>query len=139
MAACAEPAAKGASSALPAGWSVGAAPRRPAGRELGTPLQYLATILAVTHTVVGQKSLLARVRRIKGQADALERLIEGGQDVDCHRVLQQIAAIRGAVAGLMAEVLEGHLREHVAADNITPEQRHDEIEEVVAALRTYLK
>lgn len=93
----------------------------------------------MTHTVHGQKSLLARVRRIKGQADALERLIEAGQELDCGKVLQQIAAIRGAVAGLMAEVLEGHLREHVAAENITTEQRHEEIEEVVAVLRTYLK
>ncbi|HEU6456213.1 MAG TPA: metal/formaldehyde-sensitive transcriptional repressor [Roseateles sp.] len=93
----------------------------------------------MSHTVTGQKSLLARVRRIKGQADGLERLIEAGQDLDCGKVLQQIAAIRGAVAGLMAEVLEGHLREHVAAENITPEQRHEEIEEVVSVLRTYLK
>lgn len=93
----------------------------------------------MTHTVSGQKSLLARVRRIKGQADGLERLIEGGQDLDCGKVLQQIAAIRGAVAGLMAEVLEGHLREHVGAEGITPEQRHEEIEEIVSILRTYLK
>lgn len=93
----------------------------------------------MSHIVTGQKSLLARVRRIKGQADGLERLIGASQDLDCGKVLQQIAAIRGAVAGLMAEVLEGHLREHVAAEDITPEQRHEEIEEVVAALRTYLK
>lgn len=93
----------------------------------------------MSHTVTGQKSLLARVRRIKGQAEALERLIEAGQDLDCRGVLQQIAAIRGAVAGLMAEVLEGHLREHVAAEGITPEQRQDEVEEVVSVLRTYLK
>lgn len=79
------------------------------------------------------------MRRIKGQADGLERLIEAGQDLDCGKVLQQIAAIRGAVAGLMAEVLEGHLREHVAAEHITPERRQEEIEEVVAVLRTYLK
>lgn len=107
--------------------------------SMDTPLQYLAKIRDVTHTVHSQKSLLARVRRIKGQTEGLERLIEGGQDLDCGKVLQQIAAIRGAVGGLMAEVLEGHLREHVAAENVTPEQRSDEIEEVVAALRTYLK
>lgn len=93
----------------------------------------------MSHTVTGQKSLLARVRRIKGQADSLERLIEAGQDLDCSKVLQQIAAIRGAVAGLMAEVLEGHLREHVAAENITAEQRREEIEAVASILRTYLK
>lgn len=93
----------------------------------------------MTHTVKGQRSLLARVRRIKGQADGLERLIESGQDVDCGKILQQIAAIRGAVAGLMAEVLEGHLRDHVAAEDITPKQRLEEVDEVVAILRTYLK
>ncbi|WP_163570943.1 metal/formaldehyde-sensitive transcriptional repressor, partial [Klebsiella pneumoniae] len=68
------------------------------------------------HTVTGQKSLLARVRRIKGQAEALERVLVADRDVDCGKVLQQIAAIRGAVNGLMTEVLEGHLREHVGAD-----------------------
>ena len=93
----------------------------------------------MTHTVAGQKGLLSRVRRIKGQADALERLIESGQDMDCGAVLQQIAAIRGAVAGLMAEVLEGHLREHVGDAGLTPQQRQDEIGEVVAVLRRYLK
>jgi len=93
----------------------------------------------MTHTVKGQKGLLTRVRRIKGQADALERLIESGEDMECGRVLQQIAAIRGAVAGLMAEVIEGHLREHVAAEGITAEQRRGEIEELVTVLRTYLK
>ncbi|RTL17378.1 MAG: metal/formaldehyde-sensitive transcriptional repressor [Burkholderiales bacterium] len=91
------------------------------------------------HTVTGQKSLLARVRRIKGQAEALERVLVADRDVDCGKVLQQIAAIRGAVNGLMTEVLEGHLREHVGADGITPEKRHEEIEEVVSILRTYLK
>ena len=93
----------------------------------------------MTHTVKGQKSLLARVRRIKGQADGLERLIETGEDMDCGKVLQQIAAIRGAVAGLMAEVLEGQLRDHVAAADITPAQRQAEVDEVVSILRTYLK
>lgn len=54
-------------------------------------------------------------------------------------MLRQIAAIRGAVAGPMAEVLEDHLREPVAAEHITPEQRQDEVEAVMAIWRTYLK
>jgi len=93
----------------------------------------------MTHTIQGQKGLLARVRRIKGQADALERLLQEGIDSDCTAVLQQIAAVRGAVNGLMAEVLEGHLREHVAAEDITPEQRQDEVAHIVSILRSYLK
>ncbi|MBV8124634.1 MAG: metal/formaldehyde-sensitive transcriptional repressor [Paucibacter sp.] len=91
------------------------------------------------HTSRDRKSLLARVRRIKGQAEGLERLMLADEALDCGKVLQQIAAVRGAVAGLMAEVLEGHLREHVAAEDISAEQRRDEVEEVVAILRTYLR
>ncbi len=48
-------------------------------------------------------------------------------------------AIRGAVNGLMAEVLEGHLREHVGATDIPAHQRSADLEQVVAVLRSYLK
>lgn len=89
------------------------------------------------HTIKGKKPLLARVRRIKGQAEALEKALE--QDTECSAVLQQIAAIRGAVSGLMAEVLEGHLREHLAADDTPPQQRSEDLEQVVAVLRSYLR
>ena len=89
------------------------------------------------HTIKGKKQLLTRVRRIKGQAEALEKALE--QEVDCSAVLQQIAAIRGAANGLMAEVLEGHLREHLGADNISPQQRREDLDQVVTVLRSYLK
>ena len=66
-------------------------------------------------------------------------MLSDGSDDDCSAILQQIAAIRGAVNGLMALVLEGQLREHVGAENITPEQRHEEIEGIVSILKSYLK
>jgi len=47
------------------------------------------------HTIKGKKPLLTRVRRIKGQAEALEKALE--QESECSAILQQIAAIRGAV------------------------------------------
>ena len=56
-----------------------------------------------------KKKVLTRVRRIRGQIDALERSLEG--DAECRAILQQIAAVRGAANGLMAEVLESHIRE----------------------------
>src|SRR3546814_8943762 len=56
-----------------------------------------------------KKKVLTRIRRIRGQCEGLERALEAG--ADCAPVLQQIAAIRGAVNGLMSEVLESHLRE----------------------------
>jgi FrmR/RcnR family transcriptional regulator, repressor of frmRAB operon len=61
------------------------------------------------HTVEEKKSAVRRLRRISGQAQALERSIEEG--VECGSALQQLAALRGAVNSLMAEVLESHLRE----------------------------
>jgi DNA-binding FrmR family transcriptional regulator len=92
------------------------------------------------HTVKGKKPLLARVRRIKGQAAAIERALEEGEE--CMAVLQQIAAIRGAVNGLMAEVLEGHLREHLLDGATAPEQdpaRQQEVDQVMRIVRSYLK
>ena len=89
------------------------------------------------HTIKEKKQLLTRVRRIKGQADALETALEQGGD--CSAILQQIAAIRGAVNGLMAEVLEGHIREHLGVAESPAEQRSRDLENVVAVLRSYLK
>ncbi|MBA4710751.1 metal/formaldehyde-sensitive transcriptional repressor [Aquitalea aquatica] len=95
------------------------------------------------HTIKGQKPLLARVRRIKGQAAAIERALEEGQE--CMAILQQIAAIRGAVNGLMAEVLEGHLREHLlspepaAGEPEADSTRQEEVDQVMRIVRSYLK
>lgn len=91
----------------------------------------------MAHTITGKKKLLARVRRIKGQAEALERALSG--EAECTAVLQQIAAVRGAVNGLMAEVLEGHIREHLGPDAVEPAQRDEDVAAVVAALRSYLR
>lgn len=89
------------------------------------------------HTIHGKKKLLARVRRIKGQAEALEKALEN--ETECVAVLQQIAAIRGAVNGLMTEVLEEHIREHLGPEVVSPESRKEDVEQVVAVLRSYLK
>lgn len=89
------------------------------------------------HTIKDKKQLLTRVRRIQGQAAALEKALDQG--AECVAILQQIAAIRGAANSLMAQVLEGHIREHLGAADIAKEQRDRDIEEVVAVLRSYLR
>lgn len=96
----------------------------------------------MAHTITHKKPLLTRVRRIRGQAEALERALNDGGE--CLAVLQQIAAIRGAVNGLMAEVLEGHIREHLGGTDLDNtktgrSQRNADVEAVVGALRSYLK
>ena len=84
-----------------------------------------------------KKKVLARVRRIRGQCDALDRALEAG--ADCGPVLQQIAAIRGAVNGLMSEVMEAHLREEFGQPAASDEQRAERVRDMSALIRSYLK
>ena len=91
----------------------------------------------MAHTIAGKKKLLSRVRRIKGQTSAVEKSLEA--ETDCMVILQQIAAIKGAINGLMKEVLEGHLREHLGAEDISQTQRQKEVEQVISVLKSYLK
>ena len=84
-----------------------------------------------------KKRVLTRVRRIRGQADALERALEAG--ADCGAVLQQIAAIRGAVNGLMSEVLEAHVREEFGQAAQSDAQRDARVQELAGLVRSYLK
>lgn len=91
----------------------------------------------MSHVFAQKKALLTRVRRIRGQAEALEKALEAGSD--CAAVLQQIAAIRGAANGLMAQVLEGHIREHLGAHEVAADVREAEVEQLVTLLRSYLK
>ena len=67
----------------------------------------------MAHTTRQKDKLIARVRRIKGQLEGIERALES--EAACVEVLRQIASVRGAVSGLTAEVMEDYLREHVLA------------------------
>lgn len=95
------------------------------------------------HSPAEKKRAISRLRRIRGQSEALERAIEAGSA--CGDVLQQLAAMRGAINGLMAEVLQGHLRESFGYadcdDNHDPDHQriHAAIDEVSALVRSYLK
>lgn len=89
------------------------------------------------HTTEGKDQLVARLRRIAGQIAALERAVE--EDKSCSVVLHQAAGVRGAVAGLMDELIEEHLREHVARPDLDDASRADGAEELIAAIRRYAK
>jgi DNA-binding FrmR family transcriptional regulator len=92
----------------------------------------------MAHTIRDKKKLLNRLRRIRGQVDAIERLLE--QEEDCSAILQTIAACRGAVNGLMAEVIEGHIRFHIVDPDHRPtSQRARAARELMDVLQTYLK
>jgi DNA-binding FrmR family transcriptional regulator len=90
------------------------------------------------HTIKKKTKLLARVGRIRGQVEALERALEG--EKDCAEVLQQIAAVRGAINGLMAEVVEDHIYMHIADPSITNDaERRKGADELIDVIRAYLK
>jgi len=89
------------------------------------------------HTVREKSKLLARVRRIRGQVEAIERALEA--EVGCADVLQVIASVRGAVNGLMAEVIEDHVRCHVAAPSLTANKRGEGADDLIEVVHAYLR
>jgi DNA-binding FrmR family transcriptional regulator len=92
----------------------------------------------MAHLTRDKHKLVARVRRIRGQLEAVERALT--DEADCEATLQLIASSRGALNGLMAEVLEGHIRYHVVAEARDPASEDGRaVEQLVDIVRAYLK
>jgi len=92
----------------------------------------------MTHTVREKAKLLARVRRMKGQMEAIERALEA--ESGCEQVMQLIAGVRGALAGLMAEVVEDHIVNHLVDPVAHPGALNaDAAGQLLDVVRTYLK
>ncbi|QDA36841.1 metal/formaldehyde-sensitive transcriptional repressor (plasmid) [Paracoccus liaowanqingii] len=90
------------------------------------------------HTIKNKAALLARVRRLKGQIDAIERMLD--EDAPCAEVVNLVASVRGAISGLTAELIEDHVRNHVAdPETDTDPNRAKAAGELIAVIRTYLK
>lgn len=89
------------------------------------------------HVASEKVKLLNRIKRIKGQIEAIERAVEA--DGECARVLQQATACRGALDGFIGEVIEDHIREHMI-DPSAPrtDPRVQAAEELVAIVHSYL-
>ena len=90
----------------------------------------------MAHTIRDKAKLLTRVRRIRGQCEAIERALES--EVGCSQTLQLIAGARGAMNCLMAEVLEEHLRAHVLGGP-SRRERDEAAGELIDVVRAYLK
>jgi DNA-binding FrmR family transcriptional regulator len=92
----------------------------------------------MTHTIREKQKLLARVRRIRGQVEAIERALLS--ETGCEQVMHLIAGVRGAMAGLMAEVVEDHVRTHlVDAEKFPTALNADAASQLLAVVRSYLK
>jgi len=84
-----------------------------------------------------QQKLLHRIKRLRGQFAAVERALSAGDE--CADILMLLAAIRGGVNSLMAEILEDHIRLHM----MNPDQKMDSPQELgedlISLVRAYLK
>lgn len=90
----------------------------------------------MAHTSVGKDKLIARIKRLQGQLGAVSTSLEN--DEDCYKVLQTLASARGALQGLMGEIVEGHIRSHVVgAANAKEAQKAGE--EIVEIMRSFWK
>lgn len=92
----------------------------------------------MAHTSKQKTKLLARVRRLKGQLEAVERRLE--EDAPCDEVLNLVASVRGAINGLTVELIEDHIREHVSnPDRDEDAARAQGAAQLIEVVRTYLK
>ncbi|MBL8579576.1 MAG: metal/formaldehyde-sensitive transcriptional repressor [Mesorhizobium sp.] len=91
----------------------------------------------MSHTIHEKTKLLNRVRRLRGQMEAVERALE--QERSCSDVLQLIAGVRGAINGLMAEIVEDHILMHVSNEKLQQNERNEGAAELIDVVRAYLK
>lgn len=92
----------------------------------------------MSHTVLHKQKLLARARRLRGQVEAVERALEA--EAGCDQVMHLLASARAAMAGLMAEVVEDHVRTHLVDREKHPGALDEAAaEHLISVVRTYLK
>ena len=89
------------------------------------------------HTIQGKVKLLNRVRRVRGQVEALERAVE--EEKGCSAVLHLVVAARGAMNSLMAEIIEDHIRMHVVDPDHERGARAKGAEELIEIVQAYLR
>ncbi|XXN62674.1 metal/formaldehyde-sensitive transcriptional repressor [Enterobacter ludwigii] len=89
------------------------------------------------HSPEDKKRALNRIKRIQGQCEGIQRSLEAG--VDCAPVLMQMAAVRGAMNGLMTEILESYIKEEFAGKLNADSSSEQEIGELVKLVRSYFK
>ena len=92
----------------------------------------------MSHTIREKQKLLARVRRIRGQVEAIERALES--EAGCERVMHLLASTRAAMAGLTAEVVEDHVRTHLVEPNAGSNAvRREAAKQFLSVVRTYMR
>jgi DNA-binding FrmR family transcriptional regulator len=101
------------------------------------PIDHRGILEAMSHTIRKKKKLAHRVARIRGQVEALARALDG--EAECGDVLRLIASARGAMDSLMAEVIEGHIRDHAFRGARATSADGRAAQDLVDIIRSYLK
>ena len=91
----------------------------------------------MSHIEKEKQKLVARIRRIRGQVESIERSLTAGDD--CADVLMLLANVRGGINSLMAEVLEDHIRLHLLSPDKSVAQPPELAEDLIDLVRAYLK
>lgn len=106
-------------------------------RRVGQPQKDPAAARAEAHdhTLRDQNKLINRVRRLRGQVDAVERALSA--NASCSEIIQRVTAARGAIDGLMAELLEEHVREYLL-EPMAEDARQRAAEELIGIIHSYL-
>jgi DNA-binding FrmR family transcriptional regulator len=91
----------------------------------------------MAHSEKEKHKLVARIKRIRGQVDSIERSLTGGDD--CADILMLLANVRGGINSLMAEVLEDHIRLHLLSPDRSSANPHELAEDMIELVRAYLK
>lgn len=92
----------------------------------------------MAHELVEKQKLLNRIRRLRGQIDALDRAVEA--DEGCSEAMRLLTAARGAINAIMAEVIEDHIILHMIDQDRKPTRSEQQAaDELVDVLRTYIK
>jgi DNA-binding FrmR family transcriptional regulator len=91
----------------------------------------------MSHLNREQTKLVARIKRIRGQVDSIERSLTSGED--CADILMLLANVRGGINSLMAEVLEDHIRLHLLSSERSSSPPQELAEDMIELVRAYLK
>jgi len=92
----------------------------------------------MTHAIQSKRKLLNRIRRLGGQIGAVERALEA--DANCTEVMHLLTVVRGAINGIMAEVVEDHVHMHMIDEARKPSRSETQAaNELIDVLRTYIR
>lgn len=92
----------------------------------------------MAHVVAEKQKLLNRIRRLRGQIEALDRAVEAEEG--CSEVMRLLTAARGAINAIMAEVVEDHIVLHMIDPERKPSRAEQQAaDELLDVLRTYIR